>query len=92
MRLDKFLKVSKAMKRRTVSKELADQGRISINDKIVKPAHEVKVGDLINVGFGNRQLTIRVLSIEISKTKTNAQPMFEIVTIGEMKDLPNQKE
>jgi len=89
MRLDKFLKVSKAMKRRTVSKELADQGRISVNGKIAKPSYEVKVGDLINVGFGQRQMIIRVLSIDLPKGKNTGESLFEIVTIDDTNHLSN---
>ena len=59
MRIDKFLKVSRILKRRTVSKELAVNQRIEINGRIVKPAHEVLAGDTVSITFGNRKLTVR---------------------------------
>lgn len=68
------------MKRRTVSKELAKNDRIEINGRVVKPAHEVKVGDLVAVTFGTRRIEVRVLSIEEVKKKQDAQDMYEIVS------------
>ena len=52
MRLDKYLKVSRLIKRRTVAKEMVDAGRVKINDKVAKPGTEVKVGDVLEIGFG----------------------------------------
>lgn len=63
MRLDKFLKVTKIIKRRTVANEAADNGRISVNDKIAKPSYEVKVGDIITIKFGNSISKFQVLAI-----------------------------
>ncbi|QVK17985.1 RNA-binding S4 domain-containing protein [Mycoplasmatota bacterium] len=79
MRVDKFLKVSRLIKRRTIAKEVAEKDRIQINDKIAKPSSEVKVGDLITIGFGNKLVTIRVLQILESTKKDDAQHMYEIV-------------
>ena len=63
MRIDKFLKVARVIKRRTVANEAADGGRISINGKVVKPSHEVKKGDIIEIKFGDRTSKFEVLQI-----------------------------
>lgn len=68
------------MKRRTISKELAKNDRIEINGRVVKPAHEVKVGDIVGVTFGSRKIEVRVLSIEEKKKKQEAQEMYEILS------------
>ena len=64
MRLDKYLKVSRLIKRRTVANEACDAGRILINDKVAKASTKVKVGDIIEIQFGNRNTRVEVLSIE----------------------------
>ena len=79
MRIDKWLKVSRIMKRRTISKELAKNQRVEINGKQVKPAHEVKTGDEVSVQFGSRKITVRVLSTEEVKRKKEASELYEIV-------------
>ena len=63
MRLDKFLKVTKIIKRRTVANEAAENGRVSINGKVSKPSHEVKVGDITEIKFGNEISKFEVLAI-----------------------------
>ena len=63
MRLDKFLKVSRVIKRRTVANEAADSGRISINGKVVKPSYEVKVGDIVEIKFGDKVSKFEILQI-----------------------------
>lgn len=80
MRIDKFLKVSRILKRRTVSKELALNQRIEINGKVVKQSHEVLVGDIVGVTFGSRKMEVRVLSIQEVKRKQEASDMYEIVS------------
>lgn len=80
MRIDKFLKVSRILKRRTVSKELALNQRIEINGRVVKPSHEVLVGDIVGITFGNRKMEVRVLSVKEVKKKTEAADMYEIVS------------
>lgn len=80
MRIDKYLKVSRILKRRTVSKELALNQRIEINGKVVKPSHEVMVGDIVGVTFGNRKMEVRVLSVQEVKRKAEASDMYEIVS------------
>ena len=63
MRLDKFLKVSRVIKRRTIANEAADSGRISINGKIVKPSYEVKIGDIVEIKFGDKTSKFEILQI-----------------------------
>ena len=63
MRIDKFLKISRLVKRRPVAKEMADQGRIKVNDKVVKSSYDVKIGDVIEVGDGSRQVKAKVCDI-----------------------------
>lgn len=79
MRLDKYLKTARILKRRTVSKELADQERVHVNGKIAKPSTDVKVNDIIKVIFGYRELTVRVLMIQKQVSKSDASLMFEVV-------------
>lgn len=79
MRIDKFLKLSRILKRRTISKELAENQRVEINGRIVKPSHEVKPGDTVTITFGNRKLQIRVLSVEPVKKKADAVGMYEVI-------------
>lgn len=79
MRLDKYLKVARILKRRTVSKELADNERVLINGKTAKPSSEVKVGDMLTIIFGYRELSVRVLMISKQVSKSDASLMFEIV-------------
>ena len=68
MRLDKYLKVSRLIKRRTVANEACDAGRVSVNDKIAKASQEVKEGDVIEIRFGERNVRVKVLQI-IETTK-----------------------
>ncbi|MCH4206890.1 MAG: RNA-binding S4 domain-containing protein [Solobacterium sp.] len=79
MRIDKYLKVARILKRRTISKELAVNERIEINGRTVKPSHEVKAGDEVTITFGNRQLKIRVLSTEDVKKKKDAADLYEVI-------------
>ncbi len=79
MRIDKFLKVSHILKRRTISKELALNERIEINGRIAKPSTDVKVGDEVTITFGNRRMKIRILSVEEIKRKKDAVSMYEVI-------------
>lgn len=79
MRIDKYLKAARVLKRRTVAKELGDQGRLKINDKVVKASTEVKIDDIIEIAFGNRLLTIKVLDIK-QMTKKSEDPIYEIIS------------
>ena len=76
MRLDKWLKVSRLIKRRTVAQEACDGGRVSINGVVAKPSREVKVGDIITVGFGAKQLKAEVLSVQETVRKDDAAAMY----------------
>ncbi|WP_314067817.1 RNA-binding S4 domain-containing protein [uncultured Vagococcus sp.] len=80
MRLDKFLKVSRIIKRRTVAKEVADKGRIQVNGQIAKSSTSVKIGDLVKIVFGNKTLEVKVLDLKDSTKKDDAQNMYEIVS------------
>ena len=79
MRLDKYLKVSRVIKRRTLANEVADAGRVLVNGKPAKASYTVKVGDIIEVTFGNRPVKIRVLSDVVQKGKDVAREMFEVI-------------
>lgn len=79
MRLDKYLKVARILKRRTVAKELADQERITVNDRKAKPSTEVDINDVICIQFGNRELSVRVLDTPKQVNKNDALLMFEVI-------------
>lgn len=79
MRLDKFIKTARILKRREAAKELALQQRIWVNDRIAKPSTEVEIGDLITLRFGTRILTVHVLDIKKQVSKQSALELFEIV-------------
>ncbi len=79
MRLDKYCKVSRLLKRRTISKELALNERIFVNGKAAKPSYDVKVNDLITIIFGERKITIRVLELQDSTKKADASSLYEVV-------------
>ena len=79
MRLDKFLKVSRIIKRRTLAKEVADNGRIQVNGKIAKSSTKVDVDDVISIQFGNKIVDVKVLQLLDSTKKEDAQNMFEIL-------------
>ena len=67
MRLDKFLKVSRVIKRRTVANDAADSGRIAVNGKIVKPSYEVKVGDIVEIKFGDKVSRFQIVKIPVGQ-------------------------
>ena len=80
MRLDKYLKVSRIIKRRTVAKEAGEGGRVSINGKVAKPSAEVKEGDVIEIRFGEKLARLRVLSVAETaswKTESTTPPAAE---------------
>ena len=79
MRLDKYLKVSRVIKRRTLANEVADAGRVLVNGKPAKASYTVKIGDIIEVTFGNRPVKIRVLSDVEQKGKDVAREMFAVI-------------
>lgn len=77
MRLDKFLKVSRIIKRRTIANEACDAGRVSVNGKIAKASVDVKVGDEIEIRFGSNITKVRVLNLFESTKKEDAVNMYE---------------
>jgi ribosomal 50S subunit-recycling heat shock protein len=77
MRLDKYLKVSRLIKRRTVANEAADAGRISINGKVAKASASVKPGDKITIAFGDKELNVEVLSVAETVKKEDAKLMYK---------------
>lgn len=79
MRIDKFLKVSRLVKRRTVAKEMADQGRVTVNGRVVKSSYDVKLGDVIEIGFGNKQIKAKVLDLRETTKKAEASELYEII-------------
>ncbi len=79
MRIDKFMKVSRLIKRRSVANDVADAGRILVGGRVVKAGYQVKVGDVIEVEFGNRVLKARVLSLDAPTGKDVAREMYEII-------------
>ena len=76
MRLDKFLKVSRLIKRRTVANEACDNGRVSVNGKVVKASYDVKVGDKLEIALGNRTLAVEVLQVAETVKKDDAVGMY----------------
>ena len=80
MRLDKFLKVSRLIKRRSVAKEVADQGRIDINGVTAKSSSTVKTGDELTIRYGNRILTVKIAQILDTTKKDEATKMYDIVS------------
>ena len=79
MRLDKHLKVSRLIKRRTLAKEVSDQGRVQVNGNTAKAGTDVKVGDEIVIRFGQRVVTIKVTGLNEHASKENAKGMYELV-------------
>ncbi len=79
MRLDKYLKVSRIIKRRTVANDACDGGRVSVNGKQVKPSYTVKVGDIIEIAFGEKKIRARITQINEVVRKENASDMYEII-------------
>lgn len=79
MRIDKFLKNSRIIKRRTVAKEACEQGRITVNDKVAKPGTEVKPGDVIYIQFGNGSLKVKVEELKETCRKEDAASMYQVI-------------
>ena len=78
MRIEKFLKVARIIKRRTVANEAADMGRISVNGKIVKPSYEIKVGDIVEIKFGNNTSKFQIVKIP-TKQSVNTEEVVKII-------------
>lgn len=83
MRLDKFLKVSRVIKRRTVANEVCASGRVSINGKPAKPSADVNPGDILEIAFGSGRSRIKVLAVKETVRKDEAAGLYEIIEDGE---------
>ena len=79
MRLDKYLKVSRLIKRRTIANEACDNGRISVNGRVVKASYEVKVGDRLEIAMGSRTIAVEVLVVADNVRKDDATAMYKEV-------------
>ncbi|MEZ3463076.1 MAG: RNA-binding S4 domain-containing protein [Lachnospiraceae bacterium] len=79
MRLDKFLKVSRIIKRRTVANEACDAGRVLINDKPAKASANVRVGDILTIQFGNRETKVEILDVQETVKKDEAKELFRYI-------------
>ena len=79
MRLDKYLKVSRLIKRRTVAKEVAEAERILVNGKLAKPSKDINVSDIITIEFGTKIVNIKVLSVDEKTKKDLASTMYELI-------------
>lgn len=86
MRLDKYLKVSRIIKRRPIAKEVCEGGRVSINEKVAKPSTVVKEGDVIEIQFANRSLKAQIINIVEHVRKENAKDMYVILEGEEDKE------
>lgn len=84
MRLDKYLKVSRLIKRRTVANEACDAGRVTVNGKVARASYDVKVGDDIDIAFGQKRISLKVKGINEYANKENASEMYEITGESEI--------
>ncbi len=88
MRIDKYLKVSRIFKRRTVAKDISDHERVLVNEKVAKPSTAVKEGDVITIVYGTKKLTVRVLKTADSAKKADADLMYEVVAEEKIASTP----
>ncbi len=79
MRLDKYLKISRIIKRRTVANDACDTERIAVNGRVTKASYQVKVGDVIEVSFGGRTLRVRVKDVREQVGKNEADTLYEVI-------------
>lgn len=79
MRLDKFLKVSRIIKRRTLAKEVSSEGRILINDRVAKPGTEVSVGDIMQIQFGQKIVTYEIMELQEHSKKEDTDRMYKVL-------------
>ena len=80
MILDKYLKVSRLIKRRTVANQACDAGKVTVNDKTARASYEVKVGDIIEITMGERRVRVEVLSVQEHATKDNASLLYRVLS------------
>jgi ribosomal 50S subunit-recycling heat shock protein len=86
MRLDKFLKTSRLVKRRTKAKDISDQGRVWLNGREIKASHRVKIGDELSIEFGQKKVTVRVDSIAENVRKEDAEQMYTFLKEEALRD------
>jgi len=79
MRIDKFLKNSRIIKRRTIAKEACEQGKVLINDKVSKPGDEVNVGDKVQINFGNGSMKFEILNVKDNVSKDLAPTLYKVI-------------
>jgi ribosomal 50S subunit-recycling heat shock protein len=79
MRIDKFLKLSRIIKRRTVAADATSGGRVKVNEKSVKPAYQLKVGDVVSISFGEGTFKFRVLSVDFSPKLRDVETMYQVL-------------
>ncbi|HAJ97217.1 MAG TPA: RNA-binding protein [Ruminococcus sp.] len=79
MRLDKYLKNSRLIKRRTIANEACDAGKVLVNEKVARASYDVKIGDVIAIQMGAKAVKVRVLNLAENATKANAATMYEVV-------------
>ena len=80
MRLDKYLKITRLIKRRTIANEACDAGKIVVNDKIARASYDVKVGDIIEINLGSKPLKVKVLNVTEYATKENAADNYTVIS------------
>ena len=80
MRLDKYLKITRLIKRRTIANEACDAGKISVNGKIARASYDVKIGDEIEINMGNKPLKVKVLNVIEHATKENAADNYTVIS------------
>ena len=83
MRIDKFLKVSRVLKRRTLSKEACEKGKVSVNGREVKPAHQIKAGDIVELKFTGGAVKFRINEVRETVKKDEAAKLYEIISEGD---------
>ena len=79
MRLDKYLKISRIIKRRTLAKEICDQGRVKINDRSAKAGSDIVMGDILEIDFGSKIVTFKVMQVLAHANKADASTMYEVL-------------
>lgn len=79
MRLDKFLKISRLIKRRTVANEACDNGRVTVNGKVARASYQVKVDDIVEISFGTRTVKFKILSLQENAKKDDAQLLYQLI-------------
>ncbi len=79
MRIDKYLKISRLIKRRTIANEACDAGRVSVNGKPVKASYDVKVGDILEISFGTKQVKAEITALTESTKKEDAAEMYKLL-------------